>query len=360
MDQNLWTTAPDGSVLDQTGKVILFSAQRFIDDICLGNCCFICGAQPGTKEFNNEHVLPLWLLRRYDLFARQITLPNGVGVRYDRYTVPCCKECNSLMGDEIETPISEVVKGGLRAINDFAANGNLLKLFVWANLIYLKTHLKDKAVRFHLDARNGTQNIADEYDWADLHHVHCIVRCFYNECLVEKSAVGSFFTAPAITTGPIEPFDYCDLYLAQSMLLRLDDAAMFFVFNDSGAAMNYFWQHVERITGHLSPIQCREIMTELAWLNLRLKNRPTFQTECDLEGERCRTFAVRPEAELLNLDLRLRGKLLRKALQDIPSGIEFQGCTREAAVAAIDAGTMTFLFDEDGKFIENSMVPKMT
>jgi hypothetical protein len=85
----------DGSIIDRVGKVIFFSAQRFVDDICLGNCCFICGAKPEHKPFNNEHILPEWLLRRYDLFSRTITLPNDRTVRYDRYTVPCCVDCNS-------------------------------------------------------------------------------------------------------------------------------------------------------------------------------------------------------------------------------------------------------------------------
>jgi hypothetical protein len=47
--------------------------ERFIEDICLGDCCFICGAKPDEKPFNNEHILPDWVLRRYDLFARTIT-----------------------------------------------------------------------------------------------------------------------------------------------------------------------------------------------------------------------------------------------------------------------------------------------
>jgi hypothetical protein len=83
----MWHVTADGSVLDETGKVIFFSAERFVNDIGLGNCCFICGAKPGDKPFNDEHILPEWLLRRYDLFARTITLPNGVPVRYDRYSL---------------------------------------------------------------------------------------------------------------------------------------------------------------------------------------------------------------------------------------------------------------------------------
>lgn len=52
-----WTKTSDGSIVDQDSKVIFFSTRRFIDDICIGNCCFICGAKPENKPFNDEHVL---------------------------------------------------------------------------------------------------------------------------------------------------------------------------------------------------------------------------------------------------------------------------------------------------------------
>ena len=66
------------------------------------------------------------------------------------------------------------------------------------------------------------------------------------------------------------------------MLLRLDDAAMLTVFNDSGGAMNYLWQKLEKINGPVSELQLREIMVDLAYLNLHLKERPTSHTEFDL------------------------------------------------------------------------------
>jgi hypothetical protein len=94
-----WTAEPDGSVIDETGKVIFFSTERFVNDICLGHCCFICGAQPESRPFSDEYILPEWLLRHFDLFSRTITLPNEGKIRYDRYTVPCCVDCNALMGE---------------------------------------------------------------------------------------------------------------------------------------------------------------------------------------------------------------------------------------------------------------------
>jgi hypothetical protein len=32
----------DGSIKDSDGKIIFFSFDRFMSDIVLGNCCFIC------------------------------------------------------------------------------------------------------------------------------------------------------------------------------------------------------------------------------------------------------------------------------------------------------------------------------
>jgi hypothetical protein len=155
-----------------------------------GDCCFICGAKPGSKPFNNEHILPEWILRRYDLFARTIKLPNEVFVRYDRYTIPCCAECNDLMGGEIETPISAALRGGPESFAAFIREAGQ-NVFIWLGLIFLKTHLKDRKYRVHLDQRMGDDKIADQYEWEDLHHLHSIVRCFYTGCQVDKDSIGS-------------------------------------------------------------------------------------------------------------------------------------------------------------------------
>ena len=58
----MWTKTKYVSVVDAEGKVIFFSTERFVKDICLGDFCFICGADPSEKQFNNEHILPRWLL----------------------------------------------------------------------------------------------------------------------------------------------------------------------------------------------------------------------------------------------------------------------------------------------------------
>lgn len=353
----MWTKTEDGSFVDANGKVIFFSTERFINDICLGECCFICGAKPDERRFNNEHILPHWLLRRYDLFGKTISLPNEGTVRYDRYTVPCCAECNSLMGKEVEGPISEVVRGGADAINDFVENGGLLKIIVWMGLIFLKTHLRDRAHKVHLDARKGDERIADDYDWADLHHLHTVVRCFYTGCFVEREAVGSFLATSIKAQASPDRFDFSDLSVAQTMLLRLDDVAMLTVFNDSGGAMNYFWQKLQKITGPVSELQLREIMVDLAYLNLHLKDRPTFRTECDHINEQCRIVAQRPQLALGDLDQKMRGAMLYHAVRHALPHMKVRDRTEVEVLEAIKAGSFSFLFNDKGEFIEEQLAP---
>ncbi len=76
----MWIREPDDTVYDEAGAVVYFSLERFVRDICLGDCCFICGAAPASVPFNDEHVIPRWLLRRYDLFASSVPLPNDTNV----------------------------------------------------------------------------------------------------------------------------------------------------------------------------------------------------------------------------------------------------------------------------------------
>jgi hypothetical protein len=352
----MWKKNSDGSIEDADGKVIFFSTARFVQDIVLGECCFICGARPGQKPFNDEHVIPEWILRRYNLFDRKITLPNETGLRYGSYTVPCCADCNALMGRHFEEPISHAVNGG--RLLDLVSTDPLL-VYAWLALIYLKTHLKDRALRLHLDTRKGSEKIADDYDWTELHHLHCLARYFYSGAEIEREAAGSFTALNVDNGGSTDRFDYSDLYQAQTAMLSLDDVAIYAVMNDSGASLCNYFRDLEKLTGPLSHVQAREVMVHLAFINLNLKERTRFHTECDMDAERCRIVASRPEKpELASLDFAQRGRILRKALSHVLPHMTMPGFDSPEQIAeAIESGYMTFLFDDDGKFITDSWRP---
>jgi len=141
---------PDGTIIDDNGKIIFFSCERFVKDICQGECCFICGISPSATKFNNEHILPNWLLRHFGLQGKSLTLPNNTDFKYAKYTIPCCEGCNTLMGREIEEPIRELVVQGGEAVNDYlrkeSQHGRHL-FSTWMALIFIKAHLKDRRLR---------------------------------------------------------------------------------------------------------------------------------------------------------------------------------------------------------------------
>ena len=95
MKMKSFSIQKDESIIDSEGNVIFLGYDRFVSDICLGKCCFMCGSSPEDKEFNDEHVIPNWVLKKLNIFNRHITLPNFNKVRYDQYKVSCCVECNS-------------------------------------------------------------------------------------------------------------------------------------------------------------------------------------------------------------------------------------------------------------------------
>jgi len=200
----------DGSVKADDGRILYFSLPRFISDICRGDRCFICGAQRGEKGFNDEHVIPDWILRELNLHSRFIDLPNRSLRRYSQYRIPCCNDCNRMLGSKIEEPVSKIIKGGMTSLAEHLRSQGPWLIFIWMGLLFFKTHYKDRELFQHLDRREGTGKIADAYSWEDLHHLHCVIRSFYTHVELTPRALGSVFACQARTDSLFDPFDYGD------------------------------------------------------------------------------------------------------------------------------------------------------
>jgi hypothetical protein len=182
-----------------------------------------------------------------------------------------------------------------------------------------------------------------------------------NGAVIERDVFGSFAVFSAKPQGTLDQFDFANLYHAQTMLLRLGDVVLVTTFNDSCGAIQGAMPRLERIDGPLSEIQAREVMVDFAFLALHLKERPKFFTECNMLKEEVTEKAILPSNfELAELDYSIRGALFRDALG--PSiGTLCDGDKSPTEIqAAIDSGHFTVLFDADGKFIQESIVPRPT
>ena len=216
----------------------------------------------------------------------------------------------------------------------------------------LKTHLKDKYLNLNRDIRRGELKIAELHSWEDLHHIHCVSRAFYSRCDLSPEVAGSMLILPAKVRPHFEPFDYGDLSFAQTMLLRMEETAIITVFNDSGATLSIFGDHLSKIEGPVSPLQLRELAAELASLNIQLAERPRFASDFNLLTEEYRIIAERPEYwRLEQWDPEVRAKIMRHICEPLLSKLE----DKERILGLIDTGRYTFLVDDDGRFIHNHM-----
>ena len=173
-------TRSDSTIIDDDGRILLMSCAQFVTDICRGSACFVCGAAPSERQFNDEHIIPRWVLRRFELFDKSITLPNGELRRYGGYRVQCCDDCNSLLGRKVETPMSALLSGTFgEVLRLLEEPRNRELLFFWLTLLFLKLHLKDLAVPVHKDRRSGSAAIGDWYECETFHHLHAVARSPY-------------------------------------------------------------------------------------------------------------------------------------------------------------------------------------
>lgn len=343
--------SPDRTIVADDGRVLYFDCRKFIEDIVKGGCCFVCGAAPGSKVFNDEHIIPRWVLRRFGIFNRSITLATGEKRTYDRYKIPCCKECNSLLGERIETPISSLLNGSYdEVINRLLEEGNEL-LFTWMALLFFKNHLKDITIEQNPNPWKSKGKIGDIYDWESFHHVHAVARSPYTRASLLPGVVGSICIYEINDRMHVDEFDYLTFSFAKVVMVRLGPIGIVAVLDDSGGAATAWDHKLNVIDAPISVIQLKEVAVMLAMANDDLIERPKF-------GTMVADFAVMIVASvprnlrLPDFDPEKFGAGLLFALRDVVArrGIEVDGTKEPTEVAAkIRTGMVRFLTDQDGK-----------
>ncbi|EOV7451013.1 hypothetical protein ACORBP_004380 [Vibrio vulnificus] len=344
----------DGTAEDSEGNVLSFGLDRFVSDICLGEHCFMCGASPTNTSFNDEHIIPKWVLRKLDLYKDKITLPNKAQIPYERYVVPCCTSCNSFLGETVEAEIKCAFDNGHDSLNKYIYQNGTQKLFLWLALIFFKTHLKDSFLRKHLDMRKGEETIASDYDWSFMHHIHCLIRTLKTGVEFDERCFGSMIVLPATVSSNYSQFDFCDTYASNTVMLRIGDVAIVSVLDDSCASAYFLAPILEKITGSCSPLQLREILAHVTLINDKLKYRPRFFTKFDRATQSLSIHTELPETmDMEPFTKEEFGWVLYSKVSDYLGKIT---CPNgEFTEENLKAGNYRFLINEKNEFIANSM-----
>ena len=351
METKTFKKNADGSIIDETGRVIFFSGSRFYAEIVEGDCCYVCGRDQAEVKFNREHILPQWVLRRFNLHSRSVTLPNGTTFKYGEYVLPCCMDCNALMGRELESVIQPLIEAGASAVAHYLQEYGPGLFFIWLSNIFLKTHLKDTSLLLNRDRRSGvTETIGDTYDFSTLHHTHCIARAPYTGATIDAAAFGSIFVLEAKVNEHYESFDFVDLYQSKSILIRIGNVCFIAVLDDGCGAFSAFMDDLKRIAGPLSPLQLREFLAHVSYINLHLRERANFYSTTE-DGEYRISGNSPTQVQLDDDPARPVSEIIYGLCKDMLVGHP----KAEEILPALKEGHWQFLFDGNGKFQSDSM-----
>lgn len=340
----------DFSIINNN-KIIFYGIQHFVDEIANGDCCFICGVKPNIKVFNNEHIIPDWILRKYDLYRELLTLPNSTKIRYDQYKVPCCQDCNTELGTTYEEPISQLLNNDYKYItSEIHKNPKILQLlYRWLCLIYIKTHLKDRSLLINRDMRSNSGFIGEQYSWEEMHHIHCIVRSHYTGARIEDNVYGTIIILPVSKRKEFGNFDYIDGHLGKVVYLQLGEFAIIGVLNDACGCYSLFMNDLKKIHGPVNTFQLRELAAHLNYININLKHRPIFQSSINKLNGDYKIIAEIPQTACLvdeNERISSIGEFLRFYIEPLMGDFD----DKVEILKQLEEGKRSYLFNEKGEF----------
>lgn len=294
-----WRAVEDGSIVAESGRTVHFTLGRFKREICQSANCFLCGLpKSASKPFNDEHVIPEWVLTKFRLLKvdrETLFLPNDRDIPYGEYKMRCCKDCNDLLGEFAEGPMRTRLAGGYdAAMEAFRGKGHDegQRLFAWLALVFIKAHLHDRDFFYHKNQKqDGYARIPEElgYEWETFHFLHAVARSFLTGAVIDPAAIGTVLIVPIDRTTRKADFHFHSWTGDQTMVIQFGDFAVLTVLTDGEVLTPHLRSLFE---AEFPPYPMPTVLSIAARARLHnryLINRPRYNAVADLST---RTYAL--------------------------------------------------------------------
>lgn len=235
--------------------------------------CFLCGRELENQD-SREHVLPEWLLRRFDLWNHQVALLNNTSMPYRQLYIPCCIECNNESLSQIENLVCQAVSLGFEAFVEL----DELTVFQWAAKIRYGLIFKELSLLHDrsnpLAGRIASPELLEEY--RQLHYFLQSVRLpFY----FHEPVPWSLFLVKTHSYEGEQGFDFLDFLMTMTFFIRMGDIGLLICFEDNSTQRELFSEFFDQFEDiALHPLQFAELST-IVYYQETLKNRtPKYVT----------------------------------------------------------------------------------
>lgn len=308
--------------------------------------CFLCGSGIDEKNRTDEHIIPKWLLKEFDLWNVTIHLINGTRIPYRKLVIPCCSTCNNNHLSSIEDEVQKAFRKGSKGFEIMDRE----VLMVWVTKIFYGLLYREIFLTF--DRRKPELGkIVSREDMEQFVLLHYILQSARVPMLfncMESNVPCTIFTFDVKEPkNPLAKFDYKDDVVHRALYLRMDRVGLLAAF-DMGAqkfeGSTFFPRYQKEV---LHPVQFEELGAWLFAKARKFRRNPKVMLS---ENEHGVQFNVMPIAGLSSAPV-----FEDIELEEIAEAkMFFLGYPKEAIMPA-EGLIATWLRNEDGGFKELPM-----
>lgn len=241
-------------------------------------CCFLCGEDLNDKSKTQEHVIPKWIQRKFNLWDKTINLLNNTDFRYRNLTIPCCLECNNKYLKPIEDIVINAIDNGVDSVRQLDKD----LLFYWLGKIYFGLMYKELFLSFNQESPDSEKILTPEYI-KDYKAHHLFLQGVRGLHRFNNFVPYSIYIVETQTPNSIEQqWDYYDSHNSMVIACRVGKVGFVCVLQDGGASQ-YLEEHLnEYFAVPLHPLQFRELVAKIIYKSMLLNRTPKF-----LSYEKC-------------------------------------------------------------------------
>ncbi len=226
--------------------------------------CFLCLAEIPDDQRSEEHVIPRWMQRDFDLMHRKLNLVNGSRIAYKQLKLPCCRECNNVHLGRMEESFQHYVYKDWKPIAEVPD----LLVMQWCAKVLFSILYKEHSLPLRIDDPSGPRiwgnEVIDIYSDLSLFLQSVLLPTEFN-CRVTPlpASIYKFDIVWSQAIPMEEHFDLIGIAHGRGIAVRIKSRGYIVIF-DGGLQQTYPDPCLrEALKSALDPLQFREVVAYL-------------------------------------------------------------------------------------------------
>lgn len=236
------------------------------------NNCFLCGIQLNSDNKTLEHVVPRWILKKFDLWNENIILLNGTTFQYRKLTIPCCFECNNKHLEPFEKKVLNAYNAGYEEFIKLDKE----VVFLWLGKIFYGLVYKELFLPKNIRKKEDGNIVSTEY--LDSFYSHFLFLQGIRKKLIFKDffPASIFYFKTQVYENNQLNWDLIDNQQCLFIAIRIGEIGIICVLQDN--------QITQEIDNHLRPyqeidlhpIQFKELVAKILYKAMLIKHTPKY------------------------------------------------------------------------------------